>query len=46
VELLQDLTSSYKKLETALGQLDEPSFSNKSSGGGSRGSSDGAGTLL
>jgi VWFA-related protein len=47
VELLQDLTSSHKKLETALGQLDEPSFSNKGgSSGGSRGSYGGGGTLL
>ncbi len=29
VELLQDLTSSHKKLETALKELDEPSFSNR-----------------
>jgi VWFA-related protein len=47
VELLQDLTSSHKKLETALGQLDEPSFSNRGgSSGGSRGSHGGGGTLL
>ncbi len=47
VELLQDLTSSHKKLETALKELDEPSFSNSGkSSGGSRGSHDGGGTLL
>jgi VWFA-related protein len=47
VELLQDLTSSHKKLETALKELDEPSFSNKGgNSGGSRGSHDGGGTLL
>jgi len=47
VELLQDLTSSHKKLETALGHLDEPSFSNRGGGsGGSRGSYGGGGTLL
>jgi VWFA-related protein len=51
VELLQDLTSSHKKLETALGELDEPSFSNRGGnpgdpGGGSRGSYRGGGTLL
>jgi VWFA-related protein len=47
VELLQDLTSSHKKLETALKELDEPSFSHGGrSSGGSRGSNDRAGTLL
>ena len=47
VELLQDLTSSHKKLKTALGQLEEPSFSGRGGGsGGSRGSYGGGGTLL
>jgi VWFA-related protein len=47
VELLQDLTSSHKKLQAALGLLDEPSFSNGGGGsGGSRGGYGGAGTLL
>jgi len=47
VELLQDLTSSHKKLQTALEQLNEPSFSNGGGGsGGSRGSYGGGGTLL
>jgi VWFA-related protein len=47
VELLQDLTSSHKKLQEALGHLNEPSFSNGgSSSGGSRGNYGGGGTLL
>jgi VWFA-related protein len=47
VELLQDLTSSHKKLQEARGHLNEPSFSRGNSGsGGSRGSYGGGGTLL
>jgi VWFA-related protein len=47
VELLQDLTSSHKKLEDALGHLDELSCSSRGGGsGGSRGGYGGAGTLL
>lgn len=48
VELLQDLTSSHQKLQSALALLDEPKFSNSggNSGGGRRGSYGGGGTLL
>jgi VWFA-related protein len=47
VELLQDLTSSRKKLESALGLLEEPSSSGGSGGsGGRRGGFGGGGTLL
>lgn len=47
VELLQDLTSSRKKLEASLDQLGEPEFSQtgggRSSGGGSGGGGSGSG---
>jgi VWFA-related protein len=50
VELLQDLTSSRKKLESALALLEEPERDDTSSSGGSRGGRGhgfhGAGTLL
>jgi VWFA-related protein len=48
VELLQDLTSSHQKLQSALALLDEPKFSNSggSQGGGHRGGYSGGGTLL
>jgi VWFA-related protein len=48
VELLQDLTSSHQKLQSALALLDEPKFSNSGGGqgGGRRGAYGGGGTLL
>jgi VWFA-related protein len=48
VELLQDLTASRKKLESALALLEEPERGSGNSGGGrgQRGSRGGAGTLL
>jgi VWFA-related protein len=48
VELLQDLTSSHQKLQSALALLDQPKFSNSggSQGGGRRGGYGGGGTLL
>src|SRR6202163_2011065 len=46
VELLQDLTSSHKKLESALALLEEPASSGSSGGPrGRRGGFGGAGTL-
>src|SRR5262249_48895652 len=38
VELLEDLTSSRQKLQTAIDQIHAPQFSRASSGGGSSGS--------
>ena len=47
VELLQDLTSSHKKLQTALGEIEEPTSSGASGGrGGRRGVLGRIGTLL
>jgi VWFA-related protein len=47
VELLQDVTSSHKKLESALGLLEESNSSRGSGGsGGRRGGFGGGGTLL
>jgi VWFA-related protein len=46
VELLQDLTSSHKKLQSALDHLDEPSFSNGGGNSGGRRGYGGGGTLL
>jgi VWFA-related protein len=47
VELLQDLTSSHQKLQSALGLLQEPKFSDSGGNpGGRRGGFGGAGTLL
>ncbi len=43
VELLQDLTSSRQKLESALKNLDTPEFANSNSGGGNSGGSSGGG---
>ncbi len=46
IELLQDLTSSRKKLNIALEKLDNPEFQQSGAGGGSGGHRRGGGTTL